>query len=369
MIGLMDIYVIVNNTGDGKTTLDINSNPYLIGSNVGSVSVGELVKVYYLNYQNLGTSFISYRTKEEIKRGYIDTKYLSASYATDPITSIPRPSSASSHIMEYGNLANFNESDILKSGEGRDLICYKLGKDPSQASNLMILNFAIHGHEDSFPQDGIELTKLANNLVTFYANEGEAMLLDKDWTLIIIPVANPDGLLYQECGPGYNCNLSGRRTVKSTVPNTPDIGIDLNRCFPCSNFKKYEIGRNYNGDQPLRANEAVALDKMLSYYASTNFHFNHKVFCDAHGWLNQIICINGSTLETFFNNEFPNLLPPDHNLASKRGFISRRAHDLSYDACLFEFPANVRHQGELVERGYADAFRRVIENIINNYNG
>ncbi len=72
----------------------------------------------------------------------------------------------------------------------------------------------------------------------------------KDWTIYVIPYANPDGIT-----DGYTNNGPGRCTVSKK--------IDMNRCWP-GNFSPYYTSRNYTGDKSLSAPEALSLKNFIS---------------------------------------------------------------------------------------------------------
>ncbi|WP_349404733.1 M14 family zinc carboxypeptidase, partial [Clostridium perfringens] len=96
------------------------------------------------------------------------------------------------------------------SGRGRELAAYKVGN----GSNSLVFVCAIHGWEDNWAADGIELTRIGNGLIEHFQNAGT-----NNWSLYIIPVANPDGL-----SEGFTNNGPGRCTIVGAV--------DCNRDFP-----------------------------------------------------------------------------------------------------------------------------------------
>lgn len=75
-----------------------------------------------------------------------------------------------------------------KSVLNRDLVCWSIQK--GTYSRTVLLNFAIHGWEDSYAADGQLLVNLGNALVEHYSKSNDL----KDCRLLIIPCANPDGI-------------------------------------------------------------------------------------------------------------------------------------------------------------------------------
>lgn len=160
-----------------------------------------------------------------------------------------------------------NESGIAtssisygKSQLGRELVCWSI--QPEHYTRTVLLNFAIHGWEDSYAADGELLAELGDALVEYY---GESEDL-KNCRLLIIPRSNPDGLAAGTTNNGFGrCNA---------------VGIDLNRDFDADHVI-YTNARNYT-EYPFSAVESRAL-RDLVYAASPD------VVVDFHGWLNYTI--------------------------------------------------------------------------------
>lgn len=110
------------------------------------------------------------------------------------------------------------------SPNGHKLTYYSIG----HGSKALVAVFAIHGYEDGWAADGIELVKIANHVIETMVPRQELPWAD-EWTLYVIPTANPDGVLdgYTHYGPG--------RT------NYED-GIDMNRCFSYPGTTFHEMG-------------------------------------------------------------------------------------------------------------------------------
>lgn len=149
----------------------------------------------------------------------------------------------------------FGES-VLK----RDLVCWSI--HPSQYSQTILLNFAIHGWEDSYAADGQLLVNLGNDLVEYYSKSEDL----KNSRLLIVPCANPDGIAEGTTNNGFGrCNADG---------------IDLNRDFD-ANHVVNTTPRNYT-PAPFSGAESRALRDLV--LAS-----NPDVVIDFHGWLNYTI--------------------------------------------------------------------------------
>ena len=173
---------------------------------------------------------------------------------------------------------------MYKGTGGHYLEYYQIGK----GAKHLFLNFSIHGFEDSYNNDGSELTFMANEFWEYLKNNITDKLVN-EWTIYIIPVSNPDGQY-----DGWSHNGPGRTTVYSWAPGNQ--GIDMNRCFPVGYTRAYS-NRNYNGTEPLQAYEAQSLrDLILNNTGSQN------IVIDIHGWLNETIGDDG--IGRYYRNEF-----------------------------------------------------------------
>ena len=173
---------------------------------------------------------------------------------------------------------------MYKGTGGHYLGYYQIGK----GAKHLFLNFSIHGFEDSYNNDGSELTFMANEFWEYLKNNITDKLVN-EWTIYIIPVSNPDGQY-----DGWSHSGPGRTTVYSWAPGNK--GIDMNRCFPVGYTRAYS-NRNYNGTEPLQAYEAQSLrDLILNNTGSQN------IVIDIHGWLNETIGDDG--IGRYYRNEF-----------------------------------------------------------------
>ena len=173
---------------------------------------------------------------------------------------------------------------MYKGTGGHYLEYYQIGK----GAKHLFLNFSIHGFEDSYSNDGSELTYMANEFWEYLKNNITDKLVN-EWTIYIIPVSNPDGQY-----DGWSHSGPGRTTVYSWAPGNK--GIDMNRCFPVGYTRAYS-NRNYNGTEPLQAYEAQSLrDLILNNTGSQN------IVIDIHGWLNETIGDDG--IGRYYRNEF-----------------------------------------------------------------
>ncbi len=173
---------------------------------------------------------------------------------------------------------------MYKGTGGHYLEYYQIGK----GAKHLFLNFSIHGFEDSYSNDGSELTYMANEFWEYLKNNITDELVN-EWTIYIIPVSNPDGQY-----DGWSHSGPGRTTVYSWAPGNK--GIDMNRCFPVGYTRAYS-NRNYNGTEPLQAYEAQSLrDLILNNTGSQN------IVIDIHGWLNETIGDDG--IGRYYRNEF-----------------------------------------------------------------
>ena len=147
-----------------------------------------------------------------------------------------------------------------QSVQGRDLVCWSIQQ--GEYSRTVLLNFAIHGWEDSYAADAQLLVDLGNALVDHYSEVPNM----QNCRLLIVPCANPDGVEEGTTNNGFGrCNADG---------------IDLNRDFDASHIV-YTSARNYT-PAPFSGVESRALRDLV--WAS-----DPDVVIDFHGWLNYTI--------------------------------------------------------------------------------
>lgn len=131
------------------------------------------------------------------------------------------------------------------SENGRDLTCCVL-TDGAEYSRTLLLNFAIHGYEDAYAADGQVLVDFAERLIGHYSRQTTL----HGCRLVIVPCANPDGLLDGSTNNGF-----GRCNAK---------GIDLNRDFDAGHYP-FQNARNYT-PEPFSAAESRALRDLYWAY-------------------------------------------------------------------------------------------------------
>lgn len=175
------------------------------------------------------------------------------------------------------------------SPAGSNLEYYKWGNGP----NVFYATFAIHGFEDQWDHDGLELIEIANEFYQTLINSENYDLAEK-WTIYVFPGVNIDGVIY-----GNTNNGPGRTTLVSQAPGGK--GIDLNRCWQVgSNYTIRTDSRNYNGTAGFQAYEAQYLRNFLINNKSKN---GQTLLVDLHGWTQQLI--GNPTMCSFYGKEFP----------------------------------------------------------------
>jgi Zinc carboxypeptidase./Bacterial SH3 domain. len=286
----------------------------------------------------LGYSYIQYTGSNTTKRGYVLSSGLS-SYQV---------------VIPDFTYANVTKGNYGQSGAGRNLEYYRIGS----GNKRLFLNFAIHGFEDNFNQDGAELVDVAGGVIQMLS-DNISSVNSHDWSVFVIPSANPDGLI-----DGNTNNGPGRCTTwryGSTRAELVQGGVDLNRSFDI-NFAVNTDSRNYTGPYPNWAKESEALRDFLVANKSASYR---NVMIDSHGWLQQIYTIDGSQayLSRLFKYFFPQNTQMSLNGAN--GYVSIYAYSLGMEACLFEFPTNVTHPADIQVLGYKAAFVNAIMSLIN----
>ena len=207
---------------------------------------------------------------------------------------------------ETSNVISYETFVYGQSVNGRALVCHSLSD--SSYDKTIVLNFEIHGFEDDYAHDGQVLVDTANTIIEHYKNADSL----NNTRLLIVPSANPDGLL-----DGYTNNGFGRCNA---------LGVDLNRDFD-ANYTSYSTARNYT-PYAFSAPESRALrDLCLSY--------SPDVVIDFHGWLDTTI--GDKALADVFYEEMGLNHQVGFNSANCRGYFANWAHQNGALGLLVEF--------------------------------
>ncbi|MGL4989602.1 MAG: SH3 domain-containing protein [Sarcina sp.] len=274
------------------------------------------------------------------------------------------PETLKDNISRSGNSENLNEAEERAnissdfyiynmqgvqrvqygtSGLGRPLYYYKIGN----GSKTLFANFAIHGYEDSWAQDGYQLSRMAKQLIEKFNQKNKTSGLG-DWSVIIIPTSNPDGIL-----DGWTNNGPGRTQVSHK--------IDLNRSFP-TYFKRESGSRNYTGSSPLIAPEAKSLANLV---AKTSRESKDMVLLDVHGWLD--MTIGDPQIGKYFINN----LGLDRNSGYKgtgNGYFVSYGHAQGAEVSLIELP-DTKSQSQFDSRDYVGKMYTAMNQVMNNGTG
>ncbi len=138
-------------------------------------------------------------------------------------------------------------------------------KDKTPAKKTLFMDFAIHGFEDEYYRDGQVLVKEANALIEYFANHMREL---KNYTLVIVPCANPDGTI---------AGKNNQRACRSAFGRCTAAHIDMNRDW--GSFK------------------AVETRKLKDFIVKTKPDF----YLNMHGWLDETL--GDSNLNTIINKE------------------------------------------------------------------
>lgn len=298
--------------------LTVYGGPNNNNANIGAVFNQEVVSLYGVER---GYAYVEYSTTNGAKRGYVIESALTG--ATPP--SIP-------NIPTY---ANFTSGSYGTSGLGQSLKYYKIGNGP----NVAFAVFAQHGWEDAWAYDGIELVNIANRVMSNLSSSG----INNNWTLYVIPYANPDGITN-----GYTNNGPGRCTVTTS--------IDMNRCWP-ANFTPYYTSRNYTGDSSLGAPEAVALRAFIQ----NNMGSNEKIILDIHGWLNQTY--GNVEIGQYFGDQFGF----GHSSTYGSGYLETWGKSIGAKSCLVELPMP-SSSSDIINRDFSGKLTNAVRNMLGGTN-
>lgn len=290
--------------------LNIYYGPNANYCQIGSISQGERISVLGIER---GFNYIEYNTSSKAKRGYAP----STSFKSTQVELQPVPTYSNVYNGTYGT-----------SGNGRPLQYYKIGSGP----NSLVTVFEIHGYEDAWAADGEELTKIGVALIGALSEDKVKGLLE-DFTVYVIPSANPDGVL-----DGWTCNGPGRASVTSKIDN--------NRCFPV-NFKSIKNKRNYTGTTALGSVESTSLkEAILGWKAQSD----NMILLDIHGWLN--MTLGDAEVAKYFNEAFS---MTNKSLNNANGYLSRWVQEEGIKAALIELPFPSSPQS-IIDNNYAGKF-------------
>lgn len=227
----------------------------------------------------------------------------------------------------------YGKSGLAVKGDSRGsyLKYYKYGKGPK----VLFTTFSIHGFEDSYNNDGAELTYIANEFKK-YLSENIPESIVNEWTIYIFPNLNPDGQKY-----GWTNNGPGRTTLYSAAPGNK--GIDMNRNWSASgeSYITYKDNRNYNGTSGFQAYEARYLRDFLLKHQG-----NKNILIDTHGWLNETVGDYG--LGAYYRKQF-GISNNNHIYSYGRGYLNNWARMSLYNSrsVLVELPEVYNHSQTL----------------------
>ena len=296
--------------------LNVYGGPNSNNAKIGLIYYNEVVSLY--NTER-GYAYIEYTTTRGAKRGYVLESELTT--ATPPsLPSIP-------------TYSGFTTGSYGTSGLGQTLKYYKIGN----GSNVAFAVFAQHGWEDAWAYDGIELVNIAKRVMSDLSSSG----INSNWSLYIIPYANPDGITN-----GYTNNGPGRCTVTTK--------IDMNRNWP-SNFSPNYNSRNYTGPTPLGAPESNALKNFILNKIGNN----ENIILDIHGWLNQTY--GDYSVAKYFDNQFGY----GNSNSWGKGYLATWGKSIGAKSTLIELPMPTS-SADIINRNFSGKLSNGIRNMLNN---
>lgn len=309
---------------------DIHSEANLNSKTLQKIYSGE--KVVKISTENNFTK-VRYSTMDSSSIGYIESSNLK------PSTIIPN------NFNNFSVPSNVKKVQYGTSGEGRALYYYQIGT----GSKVLLMTFEIHGYEDAWAQDGYELTKIAKYLIFNLSKEEGSKMNLNNWTIDIIPSANPDGLL-----DGYTNYGPGRAEIKDK--------IDINRDFPSPGFVPTSTARNNtDGSKPLKAPEAKALATLLNSLIKK--YGSNVAVVDTHGWLD--MSSGNEQLSSYFDNAF-NLQNTVIHKEYYGGYWVGYAKMLGATSTIIELPNPVVPEN-IVKNNYNGKMLTAVNNLITNF--
>lgn len=151
--------------------------------------------------------------------------------------------------MDYSNVTKVNYGTSVM---GRNLEAFIINGSGNNSKTIFV-DFAVHGFEDSYARDGQVLVEAANDLVEYFAENPDSL---KNYRIVIVPCANPDGTIDGVNNNRANSTAFGRCTADH---------VDMNRDF---------------GD--FRGRESRALRDLM-------YDYEMDIYINFHGWLNSVL--------------------------------------------------------------------------------
>lgn len=188
----------------------------------------------------------------------LDSKEYTSGYDTAGKTLVYSPSlnsKASAAAEKYSSCTRYVYGE---SAMGNLLEAYIInGKGKND--KILFMDFAVHGFEDEYEQDGKVLVALGNSIVEYYSDHPELL---GDYQLVVVPCANPDGAMY-----GKNNYRADSTESEKPFGRCTYEGIDINRDFKYDSFE---------------AVESRALRDLFELYKPS-------IYINFHGWEDSVI--------------------------------------------------------------------------------
>ena len=293
---------------------------------IGSVESSERVR--YIKGQADYIKIV-YSTANNLKEGYV----LSSDVKRAKV--IP---------SDFNNLVVPKNVDKVKYGEsglGRPLYYYKIGN----GKKIMLMDFCIHGYEDSWMQDGYTISQIGDYVIK-ELSERDAKDGMNGWSIYVIPASNPDGVL-----DGWTNNGPGRAQVSD--------GIDMNRDFPGPGFSKDSNARNKTQAKPLTVPETKSLASLVSRLSRKSSKF---IVVDTHGWLD--FTKGTEAVAKYFDAQYNLKNQIIHTYYG--GYLVGYARMKGAHQVLIELP-DPRTPDNAAKLLYNEKMFRAVNNIVSNY--
>lgn len=182
---------------------------------------------------------------------------------TDKVENEAKPLTIEGEVLPYCkgiakmSLTHSNLKRVVygKSVMDKPLEAYEIynKSNNNKYKKTLFIDFAIHGFEDEYYRDGKVLVKEAVRLVKYFTERSSSL---KNYRLIIVVCANPDGTFDGKNNSRANSRAFGRCTAKH---------VDMNR-----DFRRF------------RGKETKALKKYI-------LKSDPDLYINCHGWENQVI--------------------------------------------------------------------------------
>lgn len=232
-------------------------------------------------------------------------------------------------VADHPTLAK--KFSIGRSYQGRPIFGLKLTADVAAGSHgrpEVVLDSLIHARERATVELALYMVDVLTNNYGLDTKLGRRVTRILDSTVVyVLPVLNPDGAIYDMKGGVFH----KWRKNRQPIPNSSQIGIDLNRNFGfmwgcCGGSSTWPGAEDYRGPSPWFAPETVA----------------YRDFVKGHPGLTEALTIHSAARRVLWpygytTEDVPDTMTADdhaavvalaHGIADRDGYIAQQSSDM-----------------------------------------